>query len=98
MTQMRTTRLSTLRRALDRAERDGAERTAQPVTVYRLGRGVQKSSGRSVRDTLAEAGIPVTGQESVQVGQEEVHDLERILKPGDYVIVGENLRGGERAP
>ena len=64
------------------------------VTVIAPGRGTEVEAGRSVRDTLAQAGIFPTPQQLVRVGRDEVRNLEHVLQPGDVVTVVNKVRAG----
>jgi hypothetical protein len=92
MQQVRTIRLSGSKPGGE--EHEDHTSGGSCVTVIAPGRGSEVEAGRSVRETLAEAGIFPTPQQLVRVGREEVRNLEHVLQPGDVVTVVNKVRAG----
>ncbi len=76
--------------------------TADTVNIAAFGHIRRVSPGRSVLDTLREAGVTLPGRDqTVKVsrrgaGSEVVTDLNRVLEAGETLAVTHNVRGGGR--
>ena len=91
-TELRTVRL-------ERADNtNGHVQASEPegdVLIAAVGALRRASAGRSIRETLHDAGIPLpTATQTLRVNADDVADLERVVQPHDKVTIVNRVAGG----
>jgi hypothetical protein len=74
---------------------NGATSSDEEVLIAALGTMRRATPGRSVRDTLAGAGIMLpAAHQTLRINSLETNDLEAILHPGEKVTIVNRVAGG----